>query len=83
LSGKVTKAIGAGHDGLANIRLARLPVAPCAKRAGANSRIRALKQSRLAPAWRCDAPASCDGAGAHFDTAIHGLLFCAHRVLYH
>src|SRR5690348_276106 len=50
--------------------------ASCAKRAGANSHIHALKQSRLAPAWRCDAPASCDDAGAHFDTAIHGLHRC-------
>jgi hypothetical protein len=36
LSGKVTKAIGAGHDGLANIRLARLPCASRRARAGAN-----------------------------------------------
>src|SRR5690348_7706109 len=55
LSGKVTKAICAGHDDLANVRLARLRCASRAKRAGANSHIPVLRQLRLAPAWRCDA----------------------------
>jgi len=51
----VAKTIGAGHDGRANIRLARLPIASRAKRAGANSHVPVLIQSRLAPAWRRDA----------------------------
>src|SRR5690348_10255159 len=55
LSGKVTKAIGAEHDGLANIRLARLPCASRRARAGANSYILVLKQSRLSRAPGCDA----------------------------
>src|SRR5690242_21053536 len=55
LSGKVTKAIGAGHDGLANIRLARLPCASRRARAGANSHVTVLKQSRLSRAPGCDA----------------------------
>src|SRR5690348_5547728 len=49
LSGKVTKAIGAGHDGRANVRLARLPVASCAKRAGANSHVPVLGHRALLP----------------------------------
>src|SRR5690348_18338224 len=49
LSGKVTKAIGAGHGGLANIRLARRPVASCARRAGANSHIPVLGHRALLP----------------------------------
>src|SRR5512146_34584 len=42
LSGKVTKAIGAGHDGLANVRLSRLPCASRRALAGANSHIPVL-----------------------------------------
>jgi hypothetical protein len=43
------------HDGLANIRLARLPCASRRTRAGANSHIPVLKQSRLSRAPGCDA----------------------------
>ena len=78
VSAKVAKTISAGHDGLANIRLARLHCASRAKRAGANSHILVLKQSRLAPAWHCDARRHATAPEAHFDTAIHGLpIWCA------
>src|SRR5690348_6615484 len=78
LSGKVTKAIGAGHDGLANVRLARLPCASRRARAGANSHVLVLEH-RAFPAR----PAAVLGVmqrrrKAHFDTAIHGLPRGAH-----
>src|SRR5690348_5641105 len=73
LSGKVTKAIGAGHNGLANtgwLDFAAL-LAPSGP-----ARTRASLRQTVAPcsrfALRCSP--SCDGAGAHLDTAIHGLL---------
>src|SRR5690242_7478841 len=44
VSAKVAKTIGAGHAGLANIRLARLRCASRASRAGANSHVPVLKQ---------------------------------------
>jgi len=71
LSGKVTKAIGAGHNGLANIRLVRLSCACRRARAGANSHI-------LVSAFPAR-PAAMLGVmrrrRTHFDTAIHGLPF--------
>ncbi|HEX7130499.1 MAG TPA: hypothetical protein VF217_10605, partial [Rhodanobacteraceae bacterium] len=72
VSAKVAKTIGAGHDGLANVRLARLPCTSRRARAGANSHIPVLGH-RAFPAR----PAAMLGAmrrrRAHFDTAIHGL----------
>jgi len=53
--GKSSQSHWRRHAGLANIRLARLPCASRARRAGANSHVHVLGQSRLAPAWRCDA----------------------------
>jgi hypothetical protein len=52
---KVTKTASRGHDGRANIRLARLPCASRRARAGANSHLLVLKQSRLSRAPACDA----------------------------
>jgi hypothetical protein len=75
LSGKVTKAIGAGHDGLANVRLARLALrfSPDARR---RELARPCAQTVAPfPRARLRCSASCDGAEAHFDTAIHGLPF--------
>src|SRR5690348_16698553 len=73
LSGKVTKAIGAGHDGLANIRLARLPIASCAKRAGANSHVPVLGHRALLPLGAAMLGVMRRRRRAHFDTAIRGL----------
>jgi len=50
------------HDGLANVRLARLPCASRRAPAGANSHVPVLN-SRAFPAH----------AEARFETAIHGL----------
>jgi len=69
----VAKTIGAGHDGRANIRLARPPIAFRAKRAGANSHVPVLRQSRLAPRLAPRCSASRDGAGSSLNTAIRGL----------
>jgi len=57
VSAKVAKTIRAGRDGLADIVSARLPLL-LAARAGANSHIPVLRQSRLARALGIVAAAS-------------------------
>jgi hypothetical protein len=62
LSGKVTKAIGAGHDGLANVRLARLSCASRRARAGANSHIPVLGDTAIHGLLRSNVKCAIGGA---------------------
>src|SRR5690348_2407212 len=54
-------------------RVGSTALAPCLARAGANSHIPVLKQSRLSRALGFVAAASRQRWNAHSDTAIHGL----------
>src|SRR5690348_5683251 len=56
-------------------RVGSAALAPCLARAGANSHILVLKQSRLARALGVVAAASRQRGKAHFDTAIRGLRY--------
>jgi hypothetical protein len=63
------------HDGFSDVLSLKLPCASRRARAGANSHIRVLRQSRLSRAPGCDARRHATEPKAHFDTAIHGLQF--------
>jgi len=75
VSAKVAKTIARGHAGLGNILLPQLPCASRRSRAGANSHIPVLKQSRLFRAIGCDARRHARRRKLTSLTAVHGLLF--------
>jgi len=72
VSVKVAKTIRAERDGLADVVSARLPLL-LALRAPARTRASLRSNSRALLARSASSPRHRDSAGAHFDTAIHGL----------